>query len=210
VTLDPIANKNYFMKFNRILFSTALLLSLLVVAFRLPAPVFVPGGGGGGTNIINYYFPASVTASATNVPAGGSATASVAGTNSQTWVLGIPVGRDGTNGTSTTFVTNIVNITNIYSTTNVYAAQFTNAAALAVLDAAQPEQTITGNITFTGVSNAPSAGITRYVGMTVVGVATIDYPSDWGAFSTHPITVTNAVLAFKAMGSSNRIAIFNP
>lgn len=61
--------------------------------------VFVPGGGSG-TNIINYFTPASVTASATNLAYGAAPTVSVAGTNVQTWVFGIPSGAPGANVTN--------------------------------------------------------------------------------------------------------------
>jgi hypothetical protein len=70
-----------------------------------------------------YYAPSVISASATNVAAGGSATASVTGTNNQTWVFGIPVGLAGTN--ASIVVTNTVtgaagssaSVTNLGSTT---------------------------------------------------------------------------------------------
>jgi hypothetical protein len=76
---------------------------LFLMGTRLFAPPYAgpyPQGSGGGTNIYNFYTPASVSASATNLPYGSPATASVTGTNIQTWVFGIPSGKDGINGTN--------------------------------------------------------------------------------------------------------------
>ena len=47
-----------------------------------------------------FYAPSVISVSATNVPAGGSATASVTGTNNQTWLFGIPIGATGATGST--------------------------------------------------------------------------------------------------------------
>ena len=111
--------------------------------------------------------------------------------------------------------TNTVNYTNQYAytnfnTTNVYAGQYVSVPASATLDASQPEQTIIGDLTFTGIANAPASGTARYVGFTVIGVSTVSWPQSWSSFNTNTVTLTNGLLAFKALGTSNSIAPYQP
>lgn len=71
----------------------------IVFCLSVQAGISTGGGGTGGTNIITYVYPATVTVgSTTNVPAGGTATASVTGTNNMVFKFGLVSGRDGTNG----------------------------------------------------------------------------------------------------------------
>lgn len=86
-----------------------------------------------------------------------------------------------------------------------------NTAATATADFAAKELTVTGNLTFVRATNTPPVGNTVYLGATVSGIATIDYPAVWSPNNTnHPVTLTNGLVALKAFGTNVTISTYQP